>query len=244
MRRRRRRTIGLVAAVLIVALAGAYAAFVAVGGSTGAAPPVSLPAASPSASSSGGATTGSTSGAPASFDGTWALGASGSSSFVGYRVREQFSFLPAPSDAVGRTTAVTGSLTVQGLKITAVSVKADMTQLHSDKAMRDQRMQTMGLETDRFPTASFALTSPISFSKRPPAGKIVHVTALGNLTLHGVTRSVRIPLQARWTGDQIQVVGSLPVLFSDYGITPPSIGPVTVEDHGTMELSLVFTKSA
>ena len=242
MSSRRRRTIGIVAAVLVVAVAGAYAAFVAIGGSTSAAPPVSLSTTSPSPPALGG-TTGS-SATPASFDGTWALAGSGTSSFAGYRVREQFSFLPAPSDAVGRTTAVTGSLTVAGLRITAVSVKADMTQLRSDKALRDQRMQTMGLETDRFPTASFTLTTPISFTNRPPAGTIVHVVAHGNLRLHGVTRSVRIPLEARWSGDQIQVAGSLPILFADYGITPPSIGPVTVQDHGTMELELVFTKSS
>lgn len=238
---RRRRTVGIVAAVLIVAMAAAYAAFVAVGGSTSAAPPVSLPSESPSAS--GTSASNPSAGPPATFDGTWALGAAGTTSFVGYRVREQFSFLPAPSDAVGRTTAVTGSLAVAGLKITAVSVKADMTQIHSDKAMRDERMQTMGLETDRFPTASFTLTSPISFAKRPPAGTIVHVVAHGNLNLHGVTRSVNIPLEARWSGDQIQVAGSLPVLFADYGITPPSVGPVTVQDHGTMELALTFTKT-
>jgi polyisoprenoid-binding protein YceI len=242
MRARGRRAIGFVAAALVVAIAASYAAFVAIGGSTSAAPPVSLSTASPTASSTfPGSASGS---APASFDGTWALAGTGSSSFVGYRVREQFSFLPAPTDAVGRTTAVTGSLTVSGLRITAVSVKADMTQLRSDKPMRDQRMQTMGLETDRFPTATFTLTSPISFSKRPPAGTIVHVAAHGNLTLHGVTRSVSIPLQARWSDDQIQVVGSLPILFADYGITPPSIGPVTVQDHGTVELALVFTKAS
>ena len=242
MRSRRRRYVGIVATVLIVALAGAYAAFVAIGGSTSAAPPVSL-ATSPSATPSPAETSSSSSAGPASFDGTWALEAAGAS-FVGYRVREQFSFLPAPTDAVGRTTAVTGTLTVRGLRVAAVSVQADMTQLHSDKAMRDQRMQTMGLETDRFPTASFALTAPISFTKRPVAGQIVHFVAGGNLTLHGTTRPVSIPLQARWSGDQIQVVGSLPIQFADYDITPPSIGPVTVQDHGTMELELAFTKSA
>ncbi|HXY71199.1 MAG TPA: YceI family protein [Actinomycetota bacterium] len=239
MRQRRKRTVGIVAAALIVAIAGAYAAFVVIGGSTSAAPPVSLSTATPSASFPS-STSG---GVPASFNGTWTLARTGSSSFVGYRVREQFSFLPAPSVAVGRTTALTGSLTVSGLKIAAVSVKADLTQLHSDKPMRDERMQTMGLETDRFPSASFTLTSPVSFAKRPPAGTIVRVVAHGNLSLHGVTRSVSIPLQARWSGDQIQVVGSLPIVFADYGITPPSIGPVTVQDHGTMELQLVFAKS-
>ena len=237
MNARRRRAVGVVAAVLVVAIAGAYAAFVAIGGSTSAAPPVSLPTASPS--SAAGA---SASAAPTTFNGTWTVRGSGAS-IVGYRVREQFSFLPAPTDAVGRTTAVTGRLTVHGLKITAVTVTADLTQLHSDKPMRDQRMQTMGLQTDQFPTATFTLTSPISFSARPAEGKIVKVVAHGNLTLHGVTRAVAIPLEARWSGSLIQVAGNLPILFADYGIVPPSIGPVTVQDHGTMELELVFAKS-
>lgn len=78
----------------------------------------------------------------------------GSDSFVGYRVREQLSILPAPSDAVGRTTAVDGQLEVSGLQITAVDVTADMTQLTSDKSMRDERLRPMGLETDAFPRRS------------------------------------------------------------------------------------------
>jgi hypothetical protein len=38
------------------------------------------------------------------------------------------------------------------------------------------------------------------------------------------------------------VVGTLPIRFADYSITTPSIGPITVEDHGTMELHLFFLK--
>lgn len=64
----------------------------------------------------------------------------------------------------------------------------------------------------------------------------------GALTLHGMTRNVTIALQARWSGDSIEVVGSLPIRFADYHITPPSIGPITVADHGTMEFHVFFTK--
>jgi polyisoprenoid-binding protein YceI len=172
--------------------------------------------------------------------GTWTVQDSGS--FVGYRVREKFADLPAPSDAVGRTSAVTGQLVVDGLSVTAVDVKADLRQLRSDKEMRDQRIRTDGLESDSFPTAEFALTEPLVFASQPAEGETVKRDAKGTLTLHGVTKEVAIPLQARWTGDQIEVVGSLPIVFADYGISTPTTFLATVEDHGTMELHLFFVR--
>lgn len=232
---RRTTWVWVVAGALVLVLAGGYAAFAVFGSGTSSAPPVALSSSNPSPTSS-------TSSGSGKMSGTWTV--QDSDSFVGYRVREQFVSLPAPTDAVGRTSAVTGQLVVDGLQITAVDVKAELTQLISDKAMRDDRMHTMGLETDSFPTAQFTLTQPIVFASRPAEGTVVKKDAKGTLALHGVTKNVTIPLQARWTGDQIEVAGSLPIVFADYDITPPSIGPVTVEDHGTMELHLFFQRQA
>jgi polyisoprenoid-binding protein YceI len=232
---RRTMWVWVVAGAVILVLVGGYAAFAVFGSGTSSAPLVALSSSSPSPASS-------TSSGSGKMSGTWTV--QDSDSFVGYRVREQFVSLPAPTDAVGRTSAVTGQLVVDGLQIPAVDVKADLTQLTSDKAMRDDRMHTMGLETDSFPTAEFSLTQPIVFTSRPAEGTVVKKDAKGTLSLHGVTKNVTIPLQARWTGDQIEVAGSLPIVFADYDITPPSIGPVTVEDHGTMELHLFFQRRA
>jgi polyisoprenoid-binding protein YceI len=232
---RRTTWVWVVAGAVILALVGGYAVFAVFGSGTSSAPPAALASSSPSPTSS-------TSSGSGKMSGTWTV--QDSDSFVGYRVREQFVSLPAPSDAVGRTSAVTGQLVVDGLQVTAVDVKADLTQLASDKSMRDERMHTMGLETDSFPTAEFTLTEPIVFASRPAEGTVAKQDAKGSLSLHGVTKNVTISLQARWTGDQIEVAGSLPIVFTDYEITPPSIGPVTVEDHGTMELHLFFERQA
>jgi polyisoprenoid-binding protein YceI len=198
----------------------------------------------PTASASSGASIGSGSGVTSASDlaGTWHLSSNGS--FAGYRVREQLGFLPAPSDAVGRTSAVTGSLKIEGTTVRTAHLQVDMTQLTSDKAMRDARMRSIGLETDRFPTASFVLSSPISFATAPEAGRVVKTRATGNLTIHGVTKPVTVDIQARWTADGLTVVGSIPIAMADYGITPPNVGGfVSVEDHGTMEFKLVFVKA-
>ena len=195
-----------------------------------------VPSTDPSAS-------GTTSAAPGTataseLAGTWAVA---DGSVVGYRVREQVGGISALTDAVGRTSAVTGSATLEAtgdsLAVTAASFEADLSQLESDEGRRDNRIRTMGLESDQFPTGSFVLTEMIDVPADALTGSTVDVTLTGDLTIHGVTRSVSIPAQARLNGDRIEVVGALTFPFSDFGMTPPDVaGFVSVEDDATMEL--------
>ncbi|HXY91003.1 MAG TPA: YceI family protein, partial [Acidimicrobiia bacterium] len=105
------------------------------------------------------------------------------------------------------------------------------------------RIHSSGLESDRFPEAKFALTEPIILPKIPQPGETLTVDATGDFTLHGVTRRVTLPIQGRWDGKDIQIVGSLPILFEDYNITAPTAPAVaSVDDHGSMEFQLFFKK--
>jgi polyisoprenoid-binding protein YceI len=63
----------------------------------------------------------------------------------------------------------------------------------------------------------------------------------GKLTLHGVTRTVTFEVTGRYVDSTVQVVGTVPVTFADWGIPNPSFGPVTTEDDGLLEFSLNFT---
>ncbi len=245
MKRWSRRRIALVAVGgILVLFAGAYGVFSFVSG--GGAAPVSISDVPSETASGSTGTSSSSSGSTAAFDGdfdgTWAV--LRGDSFVGYRVREELAFLPAPNDAVGRSTAVEGSLEIDGLQIVATTVTADLTQLESDESRRDFAIHMNGLQSDTFPTATFELTKPIAFDEQPAEGEVVDVQATGDLTLHGVTREVTFPLQARWDGGQIAVVGSLKIEFADYEIVPPSLGPARVGDNGTIELQLLFVPSA
>ena len=177
--------------------------------------------------------------------GTWTVG---TGSVAGYRVREQLAGLAAPTDAVGRTSSVTGSFTLtqsqQGYSVTAASFTVDVSTLTSDRAMRDRRIHQMGVESDRYPTATFKLTSPIVLPAAASTGQTVHVSATGDLTIHGTTKSVTIPMDAQLSGSQIQVVGSLTFPFSEFNMVPPSIGGfVSVQDNATMEFSLLLQKA-
>src|SRR5438132_14358108 len=195
-------------------------------------------------SSPGPSTSASTSADASAGAGTWTVG---SGSQAGYRVREKLASLSAPSDAVGRTTAVTGTLTLtqaaSGYSVTAADITVDVTKLSSDQSRRDQRIHSQGLESDRYPTATFTLTSPIALTADATSGQTVHVSATGDLTIHGVTKSVTIPIDARLTGSTIELVGSISFPFSQFGMTPPSIGGfVSVQNTATMEFQLLLTR--
>jgi polyisoprenoid-binding protein YceI len=213
----------------------------------GGPPAVALSSANPGSTAAATATVSGAS--PASGEGTWTVDTSiGSfadftSSFVGYRVQEQLATIGA-NIAVGRTPDVSGTLTVQGTSVTAVQISANLASLVSDDDRRDGQLRRQAIETDTYPTATFTLTTPIDLGKTPAQGAAIHVDATGDLTLHGVTRPVTIPLDARLSGGVVEVTGSLPIVFADYGIQKPtSFIVLSVADEGTMELQLFFTQT-
>jgi polyisoprenoid-binding protein YceI len=182
-------------------------------------------------------------------DGTWNVDTSigsfadSTSSFVGYRVQEQLASIGA-NTAVGRTPNVTGSMTITGTQVTAATITADLTTLQSDDQRRDGQLARQGIQTSQFPTATFKLTSPIDLGSVPADGQEIQVTATGQLTLHGQTKDVQIPLKARLSGSTITISGSLPIVFADYGIQKPnSFAVLSIADEGTMELQLFFTRA-
>jgi polyisoprenoid-binding protein YceI len=177
-------------------------------------------------------------------DGSYRAASGDAQSFVGYRVQEELAAVGVESTATGRTSEVTGSFAIDGMTVKDVTVDANLLNLKSDRDMRDNRIKTLGLESEKFPQSKFVLSEPIDFKSVPNVGETVRATAKGDFTLHGVTRPVSIPLEGRWDGRDIQVVGSLDVRFADYQIDPPTIGGfVSVKDQGVMEFQIFFRKA-
>jgi polyisoprenoid-binding protein YceI len=177
-------------------------------------------------------------GAGASLDGTWTV-ASGSQ--AGYRVEEVL--FGQSTEAVGRTSAVTGELTVSGTQVASGSFTIDLTQVTSDESRRDNQFQGRIMDTANYPTATFKLLEPIALGSLPADGETVTAAADGELTLHGATRQVTVEVTARRSGDSVQASGSIPVTFADYDIPNPSFGAVTTEDNGEIEFLLAFARA-
>ena len=192
-------------------------------------------------------TKGSTAAAPTGdLAGTWTVA---NGSVAGYRVREKLAQLPAPSDAVGRTGAITGQVTIadQGGSYQAGQARftVDVSQLKSDQDKRDNKIRTVGLQTDQFPQASFDASGPIAIPDDALKGGAVTVDAEGDLLLHGQSRHVKLPLQIRRDGSQIKIVGNYQFEWADFGMEAPSIPPfVSVTGKPTLEFSLLLAKQA
>lgn len=215
---------------------------------------LTLPASTPAAGATSEPTTGTasapaTSGEPVTSSGvagTWNVT---TGSEAGYRVRERLANLPAESDAIGRTSDVSGSITVEsngdGARLTGGTLTVDTTTITSDEDRRDNRLRSEGLQTDQFTTATFAVTQPVDVPAAALAGTAADLTLTGDLTLHGVTKSVEIPAQAQLVGDTMQVAGSLTFPLSDFEISPPNVGGfiLSIAEEGTLEFLVTFSKS-
>jgi polyisoprenoid-binding protein YceI len=172
---------------------------------------------------------------------TWSV--DGASSLVGYRAKEELSGIGA-NTAVGRTSTVTGQLQFDGKSVSALQVTADLRNLRSDESRRDNFLRQQGLETNRFPEATFALAEPIAVTVPVAEGATMAATAKGDLTVHGVTKRVDFPVEGKLSGGKLVVVGSMHTTFADFNMTKPRVPLVlSIDDDLLIELSLVFVPS-
>jgi polyisoprenoid-binding protein YceI len=219
MRRRLRIVLLAVAAGVVLVVAGGYLALKLTGDDAPAPPTLS--------------------GAPAA-DGAAEGGAerwrplAGQGTFVGYRVNEEYLGVGVRT-AVGRTSSVRGTVTVDGDRIESADLTADMRRVVSDQSRRDDTLRYRGIETDRYPKSRFTLSAPVALAAR--AGR-----AKGTLTLHGRRAAIDVTVRGqRVAGGRLELVGSAPIEFARFGIDPPSVaGIVSVRDHGVLEFRLVL----
>lgn len=258
---------GLLMLVVLAGAAGVWYVFFRdsgpppVGTNAPAIPGASIPAATPSASTitsgasvvpAGSIDAGGTASGTSQLDGVWSIDPSigafdygagvFSGSWAGYRVQEELVGVGGAT-AVGRTPGITGTITIAGTQVTGADMTVDLTTLVSDQRMRDGQLARQGVQTATYPTAAFKLTQPIALGSVPVAGQEVSATAVGDLTIHGVTRSVQIPLSAKLTNDVIGVSGSLTFTWEDFGMQQPSsVRVLSLSDEVTMEFQAFFRK--
>lgn len=171
---------------------------------------------------------------PASLAGDWTVA---DGSYAGYRVHEVLQ--GEDVTVTGRTDEVTGSFTVADGALTAATIEVDMASVATDEPPRDAYFRGDALEVGTYPTATFELTGPVDL----PTGA-ADVELAGDLTIHGVTQPVTVEAQVGPTAEGVQVVGSVPITFSDFDVEAPDLGFVTVDDRGSVEFGLDLVPSA
>ena len=180
---------------------------------------------------------------PSALAGTWIVD---SGSLAGYRVNEHFVDHPAATEAVARTSSLTGQMVIgsgsgSGLQLRSAAFSADIGKLQSTDAnatrgpaVRDKFVARIYLETAVYPMATFLAKPTAITASATPAD----ITVAGSFTVHGVSHDVSIPLRVSQNGDHLEVVGSFQIHFQDYKIDVPSVPFTTAAPDATVEVHL------
>jgi len=139
------------------------------------------------------------------------------------------------------TSALTGMLTSSATRPSTLdgSLAVDLRTVDTGIALRNNHMKEKYLEVDKGASYDQAVLSDVvlqGLNADAPAGK---GSFTGSLTLHGVKKAVRGPVEIRQTGTAWRVRASFPVNLPDYNIDKPRYLGVGVKD--TVQVSVTFT---
>ena len=170
-----------------------------------------------------------------SLSGTWSVM---EGSEAGYRVDEVLNGVDVT--VTGRGSGVTGELTLDGTTLTTARFTVDVASITTDSRNRDAYFRDSALRVQEFPNATFVLSAPVKLSEIPTAGTVLEQQVVGDFTLAGVTRSMTFTVSLRTDGATTEIAAQIPITFTDFGVTPPSLGFVSVESTGFIELQLIL----
>ncbi|MEE2061390.1 YceI family protein [Rhodococcus artemisiae] len=185
----------------------------------------------------------STSGAQAAtgeLDGEWDVtpGADPNRTAAGYTVHEILR--GADVTVVGSTDQVSGTATIDDQSLIAAEVTVRVDGIATDSSQRDGQFRGMVMDTANHPTATFTLTEPVDLSSLPTDGTLTTVPATGLLTLRGEERPVTVEVDVLRSGESIVASGSIPTTWSDWGIQPPNLGFVAVDEAGSVDFLITL----
>lgn len=119
----------------------------------------------------------------------------------------------------------------------------DLRNLASDKSVRDRRVQE-ALDTSRYPTATFTMTSVTGYDPSIPEATAQALQLTGTLNLHGVQREVTWDVEAFRQGNAISALATITVSFADFNITAPTFaGLVSIDDKAILQVQLIAEAS-
>jgi hypothetical protein len=159
-------------------------------------------------------------------------------SVAGFRVRA--SAFGIGNDIVGRTPAVSGSISVIRDWVVSAGLQVSLTGIRVNGKTQPQLARS--LRTARYPTAVFRLTEVAAMGPGFAAGRTVTRQVHGWLTINGTSCGVVATITARRSGQALEVAGAIPVDFTYWGIqAPPGAGILgSLAGNGTAEFSLVL----
>jgi polyisoprenoid-binding protein YceI len=164
-----------------------------------------------------------------------------------YSVSEKVVGLALPRDAVGVTKLVSGSivLAADGTVSPGSKLTVDLRGLTSDAARRDRFIQRNTLQTDTYPDAVLVPTALEGLPSPLPTSGTATFKIVGDLTVHGTTKTVTWDATATFSADAVTVKATTDVTFDDFGLRRPVVGPIlAVSDPIHLEVDATLRPAA
>lgn len=135
--------------------------------------------------------------------------------------------------ATGHITGGPSNASVRGF------VEMPSASLTTDNSIRDHDMRKT-LEVEKFPTVRFDLDSVVVLSETTDSAR---VELLGRLSIHGVTKRVRLPADVHSERSQIRVTGGFDVVLPEYKVTnlKRMLGALVMQETIRVGLDVTFT---
>ena len=144
----------------------------------------------------------------------------------------------------GTINLASGSLVANGMKVTGgefvIDMKSivctDITDVENNKKFIGHITQGDFFEVEKYPTSTFKIT------------KVNGANLTGDLTMHGVTKSITFPAKVSMVGGKATAIASIPVDRTDFGVKYgskkffDSIGDKAIDDIFNLNITLVAGK--
>jgi len=143
----------------------------------------------------------------------------------------------APLETVtGTTDQVSGTISLDPADLgsgVSASVSVDAASIKTGNGIRDGHMRNNHLQTKEFPEIKFTLNNFALDGALPP-GVAKTYTVAGEFTLHGVTRTISVPVEVTYipsdTEKKVRVVGHFGVSLTEYNIPRPQFLIMRLDD--------------
>lgn len=155
-----------------------------------------------------------------------------------YSVGETFLGQKRDVTAVGKTSALAGTIVLDGGVIQASTIEVDVATLKTDESRRDNKVR-QALDTANHPKATYRITG----AEGNPALAEGQETALklqGTMTIKGVDKPLTFDAKAKLEGGRLTLTAETVFDMTEFGVDPPNVANfVAVQNEVKLAVTFV-----
>jgi polyisoprenoid-binding protein YceI len=167
-----------------------------------------------------------------------------SKSQASYAVREQLARLNLPSDAVGKTSSISGAVVLNAdgtIDSSNSKITVNLSTLQTDSSMRDNFVRQNILQTGQYPNAIFVPTQVSGLPASLPQSGSLTFKVTGDLTIRNVTKSVTWDVTGTVTNGVATGTATVSFTFEDFNLNQPQVPVVlSVVDKITLTVNVTL----